>query len=336
MSGILVVDDEKSIRVTLAAFLHQSGYSVETAGDAAEALEILQTKPMDVLLTDIVMPQYSGLDLVENVRKTQADIQIILMTGDPSVETAVQAIQEGVFDYLSKPVRKQDLIQVVQRAIQVKKALDAKRLAEEENLVYRQNLEKMVRERTVELLKSEQRFRDYVTSAPDGIFIWDEYGIIQDVNPAGLNLLNQPLNAVIGKNIAAFHTDADQDRVIELLKSLVTEKQVYWEANYPQPDDQTGWWSVSAGALGMGGYIAFVQNITERRRMEEELRISEERFRVALKSIPLVIAHSDLNLRYTWIHTPSQGFRPADYLGHTDEEISTDPGAKELLFCQLL
>ena len=101
---ILVVDDERSILVLLKEALGQWGYQVTTAASAAEALGMLKSELFDALITDIRMPDMSGLELLREVKKQDESIEVVMMTGYPTIASAVQALKEGAYDYLSKPL----------------------------------------------------------------------------------------------------------------------------------------------------------------------------------------------------------------------------------------
>jgi DNA-binding NtrC family response regulator len=101
---ILVVDDEKSILLLLREALTQWGYQVTCASSAAEALDLLSTELFDALVSDIRMPDMSGLDLLREIKKKDESIEVVMMTGYPTISSAVQALKEGAYDYLSKPL----------------------------------------------------------------------------------------------------------------------------------------------------------------------------------------------------------------------------------------
>lgn len=156
MAKILVVDDEKSIRVTLSLFLENQGHEVQMAGLVDEALQLMHHFKPDLVLTDIIMPHISGVELLETLRNQSPDIAVIIMTGEPTVETAIQALQLEASDYLSKPIQKETILRVVSRVLEVKKLRDEKKKLEEENLSYQKNLESIVRQRTSSLFKASE------------------------------------------------------------------------------------------------------------------------------------------------------------------------------------
>ena len=151
MPRIMIVDDEKSIRNTLQEFLKRDGYDVVAAENANIALELLQQQDFDALLTDIIMPRFSGLALVDEIKNGNSNMQVIVMTGEPTVDTAIEAVRLGARDYLTKPIRKEELIRTVHQAVSYKKLLDEKQQLEAENERHRENLEQLVEERTQKL-----------------------------------------------------------------------------------------------------------------------------------------------------------------------------------------
>lgn len=102
---ILIVDDDENMRVTLLDLMETLGLSAQTAKTGAEALKILNqhTEDFDIVLTDLMMPDYNGLDILKEVKKRNEDILVAIVTGYASLETAVEAIRAGAYDYITKP-----------------------------------------------------------------------------------------------------------------------------------------------------------------------------------------------------------------------------------------
>jgi DNA-binding NtrC family response regulator len=115
---ILVVDDEKSILLLLKEALTQWGYQVATASSAVEALEALKNGMFDALISDIRMPDMNGLDLLREIRKQDETIEVVMMTGYPTIASAVQALKEGAYDYLSKPLILDELRHLMARMME--------------------------------------------------------------------------------------------------------------------------------------------------------------------------------------------------------------------------
>ncbi|HEY6037826.1 MAG TPA: response regulator, partial [Kofleriaceae bacterium] len=114
---ILVVDDERVIREILAEFLTLEGFSVNTVEDGEKALVELRLHPYDLLITDLKMPRLSGLQLLEKIEAERLGVLTVLMTGFGTVETAIEAMKKGAYDYLLKPFKVEEVIHVVQRAL---------------------------------------------------------------------------------------------------------------------------------------------------------------------------------------------------------------------------
>src|SRR5438094_2898800 len=115
---ILVVDDEKSILLLLKEALTQWGYQVTTASSAVDALALLKNGIFDALISDIRMPDMSGLDLQSELRTKDETIEVVMMTGYPTIASAVQALKEGAYDYLSKPLILDELRHLMARMME--------------------------------------------------------------------------------------------------------------------------------------------------------------------------------------------------------------------------
>lgn len=156
MSIVLIVDDENSIRMTLSAFLRNAGYEADTAPDAVTACKLLEDQSYDIVVTDIIMPRMTGIELMTKVRAKSEETQVIVMTGEPTVDTAITAVQSGANDYLVKPVSKFELIRAVSRADEIKRLRDEKKALERKNQLYQQELEQTVETKTRALSKAMQ------------------------------------------------------------------------------------------------------------------------------------------------------------------------------------
>src|SRR3990172_8390296 len=99
---ILVVDDEEIVRESLAEWLQEGGYTVETSPDGSTAIDRVRAEPWAVLLVDLKMPGVDGLQVLEEARKVRPDAQVIIMTAYATVDTAVKAMNMGAYDYLVK------------------------------------------------------------------------------------------------------------------------------------------------------------------------------------------------------------------------------------------
>ena len=115
---LLVVDDEKAQRDILTVILEGEGYTVETASNVSQALSAYRNRPADVVLTDLSMPERDGLTLLEELLKLDPEALVILVTAYGTIGSAVQAMKKGAFDYLAKPVDREELLITIARAFE--------------------------------------------------------------------------------------------------------------------------------------------------------------------------------------------------------------------------
>lgn len=135
--GILIVDDEASVRDSLYQWFKNDGYRVDTAADAASSLKKLQENPYDIILLDIKMPGMDGIELQNRIKQIDKDIVTIIITAYASVDTAIQALKDGAFDYVTKPIDPDDLGRLIRNAIE-------KRRLVTENIQLRQQIEELL------------------------------------------------------------------------------------------------------------------------------------------------------------------------------------------------
>jgi EAL domain-containing protein (putative c-di-GMP-specific phosphodiesterase class I)/CheY-like chemotaxis protein len=126
---VLVVDDDEILLRVLARVLEGAGYEVLRCMDSREALKLLAATPVDLVLSDISMPGLSGIELLRKVRETHLDLPVVLSTGSPEVESAVQAVEYGAHKYLIKPVDPNTLLSTVAHALQLSRLAAMRREA---------------------------------------------------------------------------------------------------------------------------------------------------------------------------------------------------------------
>jgi two-component system response regulator HydG len=125
---VLVVDDQKNMRATTAILLRQAGHTVQEAEDGAAAVQRLQRETFDVVLTDLRMPSGDGMEVLKAAQQMAPDTQVIVMTAYGTIESAVEAIRRGAYDFLAKPFKEDEVL------LRVAKALEKRRLLGEVSL----------------------------------------------------------------------------------------------------------------------------------------------------------------------------------------------------------
>lgn len=115
---ILVVDDEEDVRETLATVLENLNYQALLAADGEEALSVIKNQRVDVILSDLYMPGMNGIELLKRVKTEKKNIIFLMITAHPTIETAVDAIKKGAYDYLTKPFHIEEVRIKLSRAME--------------------------------------------------------------------------------------------------------------------------------------------------------------------------------------------------------------------------
>ena len=113
---ILLVDDEQNTREALSIALGREGYNIIPASSGGEGMKLLEKEPVDLIITDLMMPGVSGMDLLDFARKHRPEVMVIMITGHASVETAITAMKNGAFDYITKPIKLDEVKIVIHQA----------------------------------------------------------------------------------------------------------------------------------------------------------------------------------------------------------------------------
>lgn len=117
---ILVVDDEDSIRLTLDECFTSMDYEVVTASSGEDALQKFAPGKFDCVISDLMMPSIDGIELLKRIRSRDSEVYFLIMTGFPGIDSAINAMKEGAYDYLTKPFHMEDIQLKVEKAIHAK------------------------------------------------------------------------------------------------------------------------------------------------------------------------------------------------------------------------
>src|ERR1035437_6763405 len=118
MPKILVIDDEKSIRKTLREILEYENFKVDEAGDGAEGAAMAAKEEYDIILCDIKMPKVDGIEALDRIQKSNPDTPVIMISGHGTIETAVEAVKKGAFDFIAKPLNLNRLLVTIRNAME--------------------------------------------------------------------------------------------------------------------------------------------------------------------------------------------------------------------------
>ncbi len=131
---ILVIDDEPLMRITIQDALEAEGYKVTSTDTGGNGLSILRDTGMDIIITDLKLPDIDGIGILKEVKKISPDTQVIMITAYGSIDSAITAMKEGAVDYLTKPFSMDELLLIINRTLRVKQL-------EEENISLRKRVE---------------------------------------------------------------------------------------------------------------------------------------------------------------------------------------------------
>lgn len=126
MARVLVIDDEESIRFIFKTHLMNESYEVMTAEDYSSGMAAMAYFNPDLVITDVILGGRTGVDILRKVKDMGMQCPVILITGEPNVETAATGVRLGAFDYLPKPIRKKTLLRVTSHALRHKEFIDEK------------------------------------------------------------------------------------------------------------------------------------------------------------------------------------------------------------------
>ncbi len=181
-SRLLIVDDEKSICDILAQYLRHKGYTVYQAGSGEEAVEIIKKNSLDLVLSDIKMPGMSGVDLLKWLKEYSPTIPVLITTGFPTLDTAIDALKLGAFDYLTKPFHLEEIGEKIKRAL-------INRQLEEENLLFSRlvSLHEVTKvlSSTHRINELNQKLLDYsrkIIKADGGALMFCDHGLALNVS----------------------------------------------------------------------------------------------------------------------------------------------------------
>ena len=263
---LLVVDDDPLTRRGLYEVLITCGYACDQAGSAEEALELLQTHPYTCVLTDLVMPKRSGIDLLRDIISAYPDIAVILISGQSDTAVVRKALKNGAYDYIVKPVTTGEIITTVYGA-----------LKKRQSYLQEQTDKASLREKVEIGMVESILFADIVRSTIDGIMITDLENRIIMVNPAYERLTGFLSQELIGTVPPIFRGSNSYRQLSQHIShSLVTEG--CWSGELVDiRKDQSEWFAhltITRVKDSRGRAFAdvfIVRDITDKRNMEQQL-----------------------------------------------------------------
>jgi len=272
---VMVVDDDLEILTPLCDILFESGYQAECFHLCAKALERFRTKEFDLLLVDLKMPEMDGIEFLKVAQKTDPLVVCIIITGHATVQTAVEAMKEGAFDYLTKPLNWKTLQPVLTRALEVRR-----------------------------LRKSEERYRVVVEDQTELICRCILDGTITFVNEAFCYYFGKTKEELNGQSCLQFISREEHEKLKAYIAGLNKKNPatvVDIENQVVASNGEIQWlrWTTRA-IFGNQGHIVELQfigrDITDRKHAEDKLKESEEKYRLLVENAneAIVVAQDGL------------------------------------------
>ncbi len=271
--SILVVEDEAGTRATLSAILEDAGYEVAGLEKGTEAQEMIRNHSFNVIITDIRLPDVGGLEILELAKEINPDVAVIMMTGYASIETAVNAVNEGAYAYFVKPINPDEIKTTITNALkQQRLSLENKRLVES---LQRSN--KLLFEANEELQKSEEKYRGLVSHVKLGIFrsTPGPAGRFLEVNPAMEEITGYSRKELLKMNVSDLYVHPEEREAVLEEAASATGKTTKELRLRKKDGTEMVVSDTKVAVRDSGGKILYfdgiLEDITERKRMEQEL-----------------------------------------------------------------
>lgn len=257
---ILLIEDEEILRFSFTAFLTDAGYSVQSAATFTEGLHCIKQQLPSLIISDIVLPDGNGMDILKIINEKQGNCPVIMITGKPGLETAAESVRHGAYDYLIKPVTKDTLLHTVKKGLELRQAIEEKHLISQEKEGLSRDLEAIF------------------TSVQEGIVTVDRDMRILRVNQAMEHICGCLNQESVGKRLDAANFACSMGCIKDLQSILSSTKPIsahQIECGCPQKTDQTVMLT-SAPLVDkdnvFSGAVLVVHDTSGPKSLEEELK----------------------------------------------------------------
>jgi hypothetical protein len=288
---IIVVEDETDARVTLCRTLKDAGYEVIGLRKGADALGIIGRSRFNAVITEIGLPDVSGLEVLELAKEMNPDAAVIVMADHADVEVAVDAVKDGAYSYFVKPINPEELKTAIANALKQQRLLiENRRLVE--NLQHSRRLLSEANEKLqleiAERKQAEELFRTLCDSSPVGIYIIQDRKI-QYVNPKFQELTGYSQDELLGIDYFSLVIPEDRNMVREnAVKMLKGERSYPYEFRATTKAGKDNWIMETVTSIQYRGRRATLGNymdITERKQMEEEIQKKNEQLQAQNRAL---------------------------------------------------
>jgi len=264
---VLIIEDEDYSRVCISDFLELVGFSSIQAKNGREGIELFGQHEPDVVITDILMPEMNGFDILKFIQNYSSETPAIVISGTESLDDVAACIKLGAWDYITKPIYDYGAVEM-----SILRVLEKKQLLEE-NRRYREYLEEEVIKRSDELLYGTVRFKTIFNLASDLMIIYDQDGEIIDCNEMTVRHTGYPRKQLLEMNMQQLIADEDAALFTKILSRLPTRNHIMYELRYKCRDGRVTIMEHNATmVVTEAAPLVFVvgRDVTEKRQMESE------------------------------------------------------------------
>jgi two-component system, OmpR family, phosphate regulon sensor histidine kinase PhoR len=258
---ILVVDDEEIIRIGCLRILEETYANVSMAENGRRGWERFAQGGFDLVLLDLMMPEMSGLELIDKIRQTDTEVVIIVITGYATIETAVDAMRKGAYDYLPKPFTPEDLRGKVHRALEKRwltQQAEQLRLERDRNLL--------------ECANEKSRTVTIINCLSEGLIATNRIGQIVLMNPMAMNIIRPKIVPVIGRTVSGMLGNPDLEQQISETLDTVARTVTVKRMEIPTSDGRTLQSHISPIIDDRGdclGTVTVLLDITQDKKIEK-------------------------------------------------------------------
>lgn len=324
---VLIVDDEVELCQTQKMILEElwDNYIVSTAYSGVQALPVFENEDIDVLVTDIRMPEMDGIELMKQVKQINNDIQVIVLTGHGDLDNAIEALRLGAYNYLTKPVFAEVFHFAVKNAWEKRNEIKERKRTEEA------------------LIESEKRYRTLFNNASDAIFVHDFDKRLTDVNRVACERLGYNCEDLLKMKIDDIVSKDFSSSLPRRLESVKQSGQIVFETEHVRNDGIVIPIELSSRVInheGKPAIFSIARDISERKKAEKEKEKLQEQIRHAQKmesvgTLAGGIAHDFNNILcpiigYTEMAMEAVSSEP-NILTYLEEILQASNRAKELV-----
>lgn len=302
MQKILIIDDDEMMRAMLTALLEEEKLEVTNCSNGKEAFEILARTRFAVIVVDIFLPDLSGIEFIERIQMKKITTPIVIITGSAQFELARQAIRLGVYDYLIKPFKNVQFLQIIHNALEQDKLNQERVYLDKQKKVYQQELERKVTEKVSQLKETESKYQNLVEQSLMGVYIIQD-NVFKYINSKLGEIFDADRNTLIDKLSLLDFAVEDQRGLVENHLRRISKGELLTETFRFQAKTSRGEfrilevWSGLIVYQGSNAIEGIVLDVTEQhnskiRERQLELELLNEHKLAAIGQLAAGISHN--------------------------------------------